>query len=440
MHHLALALKDRGFEITGSDDEIFDPARQTLADAGLLPQQMGWNPERITGELDAVILGMHAKRDNPELQKAQQLGIKIFSFPEFIYEEAKNKQRIVIAGSHGKTTITAMVIHVLKHMGREVDYVVGASIEGIKGRVKLTNTAPVIVIEGDEYPSSALDSRPKFLNYHHHIGLISGVAWDHINVYPDYDEYVRQFDHFADASPKAGSLVFNEDDTVASIICKKERFDVTQLEYTTHPHTVRDGVTYLETPEGEVPLKIFGQHNLQNLAGAHKVCQRIGVMDDKFYAAIQTFTGASSRLETIAESDSVTVYKDFAHAPSKVTASIKALKEQFGGRDLIAALELHTFSSLDPTFVEQYQGSLDGAKAAAVFYNAEAAEKKGRQPMSNDTIKQSFGYPNLEVFSNTADLEAWLRAQKGANQNFALMSSANFGGLDLMGVANDLIG
>lgn len=440
MHQLALTLQKKGLDITGSDDEIFDPARETLANAGLLPEAMGWFPEKITGELDAVILGMHAKRDNPELQKAQQLGIKVYSFPEFIFEETKNKQRIVIAGSHGKSTITAMVMHVLNGVGRDTDYVVGASVEGFEGRVKLTHEASIIVIEGDEYPSSALDSRPKMLNYHHHIGLISGIAWDHINVYPDEDEYVRQFDHFADASPKAGSLVFNEDDSVASIICRKERADVTPLEYTEHPHVIKNGITYLKTDQGEIPLKVFGRHNMYNISGALRVCNRIGITDEKFYGVIQSFSGASSRLETLAEGAGNRIFKDFAHAPSKVEATTRALQEQYPDRTLSAALELHTFSSLDPSFIAQYKGSLDGAQEAAIYYNVEAAERKGRQPLTQEAIRKAFGHKNLMVFTNSEELETWIKAQKSPNRNVALMSSASFNGLPLKTLAEDLVG
>lgn len=440
MHHLALTLKEKGYHVTGSDDEIFDPAKTALEKAGLMPAEMGWFPERITGEIDAVILGMHAKRDNPELRKAQQLGIKVYSFPEYIFEQSKNKQRIVIAGSHGKTTITAMVIHVLREVGRTFDFVVGASVDGFDNMVKLTNEAPIIVIEGDEYPSSALDSRPKFLNYHHHIGLISGIAWDHINVYPDYDEYVRQFDHFADASPKAGSLVFNEDDSVAAIICRKERADVVQLEYSTPKHRVKGGKTFLDTPDGEIELQVFGRHNMQNIAGAMRVCNRVGISDAQFYNAIQSFTGAASRLETLAQGDSVTVFKDFAHAPSKVEATVRALSEQYPDRSLVAALELHTYSSLDKNYIEQYQGTLDVAAKAAVYYNREAAERKGREPLSEDTIKKAFGKQDLEVFTDAKALEDWVKAQKGAQQNVALMSSANFNGMDVQSIAEYLAG
>ncbi|MEL6537048.1 MAG: Mur ligase family protein [Bacteroidota bacterium] len=439
MHNLALALQDKGFEVSGSDDEIFDPARQRLADAGLLPNAMGWNPDRISDELDAVIMGMHAKQDNPELKKAQELGIKIYSFPEFIYQESIDKQRIVIAGSHGKTTISAMVIHVLHHLGRETDYLLGADITGLDRRVRLSQNAPTIVIEGDEYSSSALDSRPKFLNYHHHIALVSGIAWDHINVYPDEQQYIQQFELLAKATPQGGALVFNGEDPVAANICKKEQADVSALEYAILPHVVKEGVTYLTTEEKDYPLRVFGKHNLANMAGAMRVCEQVGVSRTEFYEAIQTFTGASSRLELMGESHHSRVYKDFAHAPSKVVATVKALNEQFPERTLVVALELHTYSSLDPRFIGQYGGSLDEAHQAAILYNVQVAKNKGRDPLSNEAIVGAFGREDLQVFNDANALATWIRGQKREHQTTALLSSGNFNGLPIKDLAKELL-
>lgn len=439
MHQLALTLKAKGYDISGSDDEIFDPAKSALEKEGILPSKMGWDASKITKALDAVILGMHAKKDNPELCEAQRLGLPIFSFPEFVYEQSRDKHRLVIAGSHGKTTITSMVMHALKSGGYDIDYLVGANVAGFDTRVRLTEEASIIVIEGDEYPSSPLDLRPKFAHYHHHVGLISGIAWDHINVYPEYDTYVSQFDHFADSTPKGGYLVYFEEDSVVSIIGGKERKDVTPLEYETPKYEVRAGVTYLITPEGEFPMKIFGRHNLQNLAGAQQVCSCVGMRPRAFYEAMQSFTGASSRLQVLASENDVIVYKDFAHAPSKAKATVHAVKEQYPERALIAVLELHTFSSLDKNFIGQYEGSLMQADAAAVFYNPATARRKGREPMTTEEIAAAFKQENLQVFSDSEALATWIKSNKAARQQVLLMSSANFNGLPLESLAEEMV-
>ena len=326
MHNLAIALKDAGYEVSGSDDEIFDPSRATLIKHGLLPDQQGWRPELLDQSFDAVILGMHAKKDNPELLHAQELGLKIYSFPDYIYERSRNKQRIVIGGSHGKTTITAIIIHVLNFAKHQFDYVIGAKVPGIENTVKLSD-APVIIIEGDEYLSSALDPTPKFLRYQHHVGLISGIAWDHANVFPSDEDYVKQFDLFADQTPKGGILIYCEQDSMALIIGKKERNDVQAIPYRSHPHVTESGRTYLSNGRERHPVKIFGSHNFQNLNGAKEVLKKIGITDEQFYAAVATFEGASGRLQKVGEENSCAIYKDFAHAPSKVKATVKAMKE-----------------------------------------------------------------------------------------------------------------
>ena len=431
MHSLAIALKEAGHQVSGSDDHFYEPSKSRLAAHGLLPENEGWDDSRITADLDFVILGMHAKKDNPELKKAQELGIQIYSFPEYIYEASKNKQRIVIAGSHGKTTITAMVMHVLKSIGKDFDYMVGAQLSGFDNMVKVTD-APIMIIEGDEYTTSSLDGTPKFLHYHHHIGLISGIAWDHFNVYPTLDDYVRQFELFADASPKAATLVYCEEDNLASmIISEKDRADVTNLPYKAHDHIVVEGKTFLRISDGmEMPVEIFGNHNMQNLSGAHTLLKRIGVTDDQFYRAISSFKGAAKRMEIIGENNHTTIYSDFAHAPSKLKATTSAIKGQFADRHLVACLELHTFSSLNKDFIEQYQNTFNNTDEAIVYINPDAAEKKGLERITEAELRQAFKRDDIVLYNDQAKLFDHLTSLDWTNKNLVFMSSGNFGGLD----------
>ncbi len=439
MHNLAIALKQAGHEVTGSDDEIHDPSRTTLKSHGLLPDREGWNPDKIDKSLTAVILGMHARKDNPELLKAQELGLRIFSFPEYIYEQSRDKQRIVIAGSHGKTTITAIVIHVLNYYGRKFDYVIGARVKGVENSVKLSN-APIIVIEGDEYLSSALDPTPKFLRYRHHIGLISGIAWDHANVYHAEEEYMKQFDLFADETPKGGILIYCEQDSLALIIGKKDRADVQAISYRSHTH-VRDnnGEFFLTDGKNRYPVKIFGSHNFQNISAAKEILKKIGITSERFLEAISTFEGASGRLEKVRENSISTIYKDFAHAPSKVKATVKAVKEISPERDLIACLELHTYSSLSKKFLPQYKDSMKSAQLQIVYYNPEKMKARNLEPLVESDIKESFNNPGIVVFDNAGKLEEFLGQQSLRNKDLLMMSSGNFGGLDLNKLSEKLL-
>ncbi len=430
MHDLALHLHDKGLDVSGSDDEIYDPAKSALAAKGLLPEEFGWFPDKITTDLDAIILGMHARPDNPELKRARELGLQVYSYPDYIYEQSKDKQRIVIAGSHGKTTITSMILHVLQEMGREFDYVIGARTATVKGMVQLTD-APIIIIEGDEYLTSPVDSSPKFLKYKHHIGLISGIAWDHYNVFPTLDDYVKQFEMFADASPKGANLIYCEEDDLATVIGRKERPDVNRIEYHAHPHVVRNGQTYLQTDDGEVPVRVFGYHNMQNLSGALEVCKRIGILKEDFYQAVSSFSGASKRLELIAKNEHTAVYKDFAHAPSKLMATTRAVKQQFPKRQLIACMELHTFSSLNREFVNQYQDALNDADIGIVYHNPEVSRHKKLEPLDDAIIQEAFNRPDIKVFTKTQEMQAFLKNQSWADKNLLLMSSGNYGGMDL---------
>ncbi|MCZ6521379.1 MAG: Mur ligase family protein [Bacteroidetes bacterium] len=439
MHNLAIALHHQGCKITGSDDEIFEPSKSKLSEVGLLPERNGWDTDKITPELEYVIVGMHAQPDNPELQKAHELDLKVYSFPEYIYQHSKDKQRIVIAGSHGKTTITAIILHVLKHFNRKFDYVVGAQIQNFDTMVKLSD-APTIIIEGDEYFTSPEDQIPKFLKYHHHIGLVSGIAWDHYNVFPTIDSYVGQFDKFADATPKGGSIIFNEGDDLATMICGKERPDVNRIEYKTHPHEIVDGKTYLLSEDGKIPVQLFGKHNIQNIAGAKAVLERLSVISKDFYQAIQTFTGASNRMELLKKNGSTYIYKDYAHAPSKLAATTKALKEQYHGTQLVACLELHTFSSLNKDFIKQYKGSFDAADTAIIYYNPETLSLKNLEPIKKKEFKKAFKRKDLHVFTDSQKMEEFLLTQDWYQKNLLLMSSGNFNGLNLNSLSEKIIG
>lgn len=439
MHNLALALYQKGDTITGSDDEIFEPSKSRLAKAGLLPETYGWFPEKITSEIDAIILGMHAKADNPELLKAQELGLKIFSYPEYLYEHSKNKTRVVIGGSHGKTTITAMILHVLNYHNRPVDYMVGAQLEGFDTMVHLTNENDFIVLEGDEYLSSPIDRRPKFHLYKPNIALLSGIAWDHINVFPTFENYVEQFRIFIDSIVKGGSINYNEEDEILKQLVEASENTIRKIAYHTPEYTVERGTTYLETPEGAMPLEIFGAHNLNNLSGAKWICQHLGVDEDDFYEAIASFKGASKRLEKLTETASFTAYKDFAHSPSKVEATTQAVKEQYPDRKLIACLELHTYSSLTPQFLKEYQGALDAADNAVVFYSPHAVKIKKLQPISESQIAEAFQRKDLVIFTDPKAFKEFLFSQDFEDTTLLLMSSGNYGGLDFEEVKKIMI-
>ena len=430
MHALAIALKNQGHSITGSDDQFFDPAKSALDKIGLLPPATGWQPDTITNDLDLVILGMHAQKDNPELIKAQQLNIPVYSFPEFIYQQSKNKQRIVVGGSHGKTTITSMIMHVLKYHNKSFDYVVGADVKGFDTRIQLSD-APMIIIEGDEYLSSRIDETPKMLRYQHHIGIVSGIAWDHINVFKTEKEYVEQFVKFANATPKAGTLAYNQEDATANKIGSEEREDVVRLPFKALPAKVKNGTTYLETTEGEVPVKVFGKHNLVNMAAAKEVVSRFSINDKEFYEAIASFELPSMRLQTLVEKNSLTVYRDYAHAPSKVKATVEAVKEQANKSKLTAVLELHTYSSLNKSFLPHYKGSLDGATQAIVFFDPEAIALKKLDMITESDVLDAFGTRNIKVVNSASALENELKAIDTTNSTVLLMSSGNFGGLNL---------
>ncbi|CAM4182946.1 UDP-N-acetylmuramate--L-alanine ligase [Gillisia hiemivivida] len=436
MHNLALALHHKGYKVTGSDDAIFEPSKSKLEKEGLLPAETGWFPEKISNELDAIILGMHAKSYNPELLKATELGIKIYSYPEFLFEQSKNKTRVVIGGSHGKTTITSMILHVLHYNGKEIDFMVGAQLEGFTNMVHLTEENDFILLEGDEYLSSPIDRRPKFHLYKPNIALLSGVAWDHINVFPTYENYVEQFEIFVDSIVSGGILVYNEEDPELVRIAENTTNQIRKHGYKTPEYSIEDGITVLNTAEGDLPIELFGAHNLNNLAGAKWICQHMGVDEDDFYEAISTFKGASKRLEKILDANNTLVFKDFAHSPSKVTATTTAVKDQYPDKKLVACLELHTYSSLTPEFLKQYKSSLNSADEAIVFFSPEALQIKKLPPITEAQIFEAFGNTDLNVFTNSEDFKLHLKNMDYANKVLLLMSSGNYGGLDFNEIKN----
>lgn len=438
MHNLAIAMHKKGYRVTGSDDAIFEPSRSRLERYGLLPESIGWESERIEERPDMIILGMHAKEDNPELLKAQELGLKIFSYPEFLYEEAKDKTRIVIGGSHGKTTITSMILHVLHYHAIEVDYMVGAQLEGFDTMVNLTHTNDFVVLEGDEYLSSSLDMRPKFHLYKPNIALLSGIAWDHINVFPTFENYKEQFRIFIEQIVEGGVLIYNEEDTHVKELAEQTQHHIRKIPYGTPKYRIEKGTTFIDTPEGDLPIEIFGVHNLNNLSGAQKICQQMGILETDFYEAIGTFKGASKRMEKIGESSNAVIYKDFAHSPSKVAATTEAAKEQYPNRSVVACLELHTYSSLNSTFIQEYKGALDAADIAVVYYSPEAVALKKLENLREEDIYKAFQREDLQVYTSPEIFKDFVYGLESKGLCLVLMSSGNYGGLDIQQVADTL--
>ncbi|RZK58933.1 MAG: peptidoglycan synthetase [Pedobacter sp.] len=436
MHNLAIALHKKGFKVTGSDDVIFEPSSTRLANYGLLPAEFGWFEENITADLDAVILGMHARLDNPELLKAQEIGLKIYSYPEYIYEQSKDKLRVVIGGSHGKTTITSMILHVLNYYKKDFDYLVGAQLAGFETMVKVTDSAPVIIIEGDEYLASPIDRRPKFHLYKANIAVISGIAWDHINVFPTFEDYISQFTQFIGTILPKGKLIYCENDLELRKIVVNSKANLEKIPYSIPPHEVIDGVTYL-LPQN-TPLQVFGDHNLMNLNAARLVCEQLAINEVDFNAAISSFTGAAKRLELLNATEHTSVYKDFAHSPSKLIATINAVKAQFTNRKLVACMELHTFSSLNKEFLQQYKDTMHDADLAIVYIDEKTFKHKKMEPLNEKDVQTSFNDKNIIFFSDAGALESFLQGLNFSNTNLLLMSSGNFGGIDLVKLALEL--
>jgi len=438
MHNLALALLSKGYNITGSDDEINEPSKSRLAEKNILPLNIGWFPEKINIKLDAVILGMHARADNPELLKAKELGIKVFSYPEYLYEATKNKLRVVIGGSHGKTSITSMILHVLHSLNRDVDFMVGAQLEGFDTMVKLTDTASIAIFEGDEYLSSPIDRRPKFHLYNPNIAVISGIAWDHINVFPTFENYIEQFEIFINKIEKNGTLIFCETDFEVNNISLKARSDIKLEPYNIPDYEILNGVTSILYNNEKYELQVFGEHNLLNLNAAKLVCRSLNVNEKDFYSAIQSFKGASKRLELVAKNSNTTIFKDFAHSPSKLKATTDAVKKQFTNRKLIACMELHTFSSLNKEFLQQYKGCMTLADKAFVYFNPHTIEHKKLENISEQEVFEAFESNNVAVFTNSKIMVEEIKKINLQNTVVLMMSSGNFDGIDFKNFANEL--
>ncbi len=430
MHNMAIALKNKGYHVTGTDDEIFEPAKSRLAAHGLLPQAIGWNVNQITSDLDAIILGMHARKDNPELIKAQEMGLKIYSFPEYMYEQTKNKKRVVVGGSHGKTTTTAMILHVLRFYNRKFDYLVGSQLEGFDTMVGLSDDSDIAVFEGDEYLTSPIDLRPKFHVYHADIGIVTGVAWDHINVFPTFEGYVEQFAIFMRQIPSSGKLICFDEDEHLRHIAKKEKLPADVLWYNAPEWKISNGLTSIKTNEGWIELNVFGKHNLQNMQAARLALNELGISDSEFYKAIASFKGTARRLELLAKNEHCVVYRDFAHSPSKVTATVDAVKDQFPDRKLVAVFELHTFSSLNKKFLAEYKGALDKADVKLVYFNPHTIEMKKMDMLTEADITDSFG-SDVKAYNNSAKLKADLQQMNWRQTNLLLMSSGTFDNTDM---------
>lgn len=432
MHQLALALHRQGNIVTGSDDEINDPAKSNLAAAGILPPAFGWYPEKITKELDAIVLGMHAKADNPELLAALALNIPIYSFPEYVYEVSKNKKRIVVAGSHGKTTITSMIMHVLKHEGLEFDYLVGAKVAGFDQSVQLTD-APIIILEGDEYPASVVEKRPKIFFYHPHISVLSGIAWDHINVFPTYENYFSQFEQYLQTMEAGSKLFYNNEDEEVRRVVTTSAGALNAVPYNMPRFHYENGDAFIETADGAVKVSVFGRHNLLNMQAAKAVCATLGIGENAFYKAIATFTGAAKRLEKLLEKPNLVAFRDFAHAPSKLKATLDAVREAFPTHDLIACFELHTYSSLTEQFLTEYAHSMDAADNAVVYFSHHALQLKGLPELQASAVQEYFKRKDLKVTDNKQNLTDTINGlvQKAERPVcLLLMSSGTFDGID----------
>jgi UDP-N-acetylmuramate: L-alanyl-gamma-D-glutamyl-meso-diaminopimelate ligase len=438
MHNLAIALNRKGYQVTGSDDEIFEPSRTRLEKEGILPSAMGWNSEKITSNLDAVILGMHAREDNPELLRAKELNIPIFSYPEYLYEQSKNKTRIVIGGSHGKTTITSMILHACRELGKDVDYMVGAQLEGYDCMVKLSENADVIILEGDEYLSSPIDRRPKFHLYKPNVALLSGIAWDHINVFPTFENYVSQFDVFCELIEPNGKLIFNQQDEEIVKLAEKHKNHVEAVGYNTPTYEVTDFGTRLQLNSHSYDLKLFGEHNLQNLMGAMHVCESIGISNHDFLSSMSNFTGAGKRLQKVVESHDFIMFKDFAHSPSKLKATTKAVKEQFSNRKLVACMELHTFSSLKKEFLPHYKNCMQMADEGLVYFSPAVVAHKKLESISKEQVFEGFG-GGITVATETQEVLDFISKNAGKNSALLMMSSGNFDGIDYDKLGSQLL-
>ncbi|MGA1978790.1 MAG: Mur ligase family protein [Bacteroidales bacterium] len=439
MHNLAIELRKKGYSVTGSDDEIFEPSRSRLAEYGLLPGKAGWNPELITSDIDTVILGMHARADNPELLRAKELGLRIMSFPEYLFEQTRSKKRIVVAGSHGKTTTTALIMHVFKSVGIRFDYMVGSKIDGFDTMVGLSEDSEFAVLEGDEYLTSAIDPRPKFHLYMPDIAILNGIAWDHANVFPTMESYIDQFRIFIDKIPEGGTLIYFEGDPIVRDLALTAGNNLKKIPYGVHGYFQNKTGFYGATLDRVIPLKIFGEHNMQNLSAAKEACLAAGISEDDFYKAVRSFEGTSKRLQKISENEYGTVYLDFAHSPSKVKATVEAVASRYPGREIVACLELHTFSSLNIDFLPSYRGTLDDASFRFIYYNPHAVSLKRLSPLSSRDIGNAFGDPDIKVYDNSSEMFSFILKQHFRDPVFLFMSSGDYDGYNLNLLAGQLL-
>ena len=430
MHNLAIALKLKGFLISGSDDVIREPSKSRLAKYTLLPESEGWFPEKIKKDLDAIVLGMHAKKDNLELLEAKKNDLKIYSYPEFIFEMSKDKLRVVIGGSHGKTSITSMILHVLNIQNIETDFMVGAQLSGFDVMVKLSKKSKFIVLEGDEYLSSVIDPRPKFHLYKPNFAVLSGIAWDHINVFKTFEDYCNQFKIFIETIEDNGILVYNSNDIHVSNVIKSIKKKIKMIPYSIIKNEIINGITNIRFERGLFPIQLFGKHNLENISAACQICTLMGVEKIDFFNAIKTFKGADNRLELIYKSNSSFVYKDFAHSPSKVKATVNAIKLQYPNKKLIVAFELHTYSSLNPVFIKKYRNTLKNADDCIISFSEKNMKIKGFQPISHELINSAFNHQKINIANDLLSFEQILLSFDLSNSVLLLMSSGNFNGFD----------
>ena len=433
MHSLAIQLKKNGHIITGSDDVIREPSKSNLNHYDILPAKEGWCSKKISTDLDMVILGMHAKKNNPELLEAQKYNIPVISFPEFIFNSSKYKKRVVIAGSHGKTTITAMIIHVLNEYNIKFDYLLGAKIDALENQVKLDDSK-LIIIEGDEYFSSAIDLKPKFMHYDPDVLVVSGVSWDHINVFPTKSSYESAFSKLLNhVIEKNGKIFYYTHD----LFLQKSLSAYNQLSqsYDSPRYIIKKGQFILVHKNENIPLNIFGKHNMENMEAARQVCQEIGVCESDFYKSIKNFKGASRRLNLIKEIENHSaVYYDFAHSPSKVFATVNAVKELYPDRFLIGCLELHTYSSLNVDFIPNYLNTLNNCSESWLYFDEQELQRKGFAKLDRKFLLRAFNHPNMTIINNKKLLRQKINQIELDNTNLLLMSSGNFSGLDIKSI------
>lgn len=441
MHNLAVNLADQGHQVTGSDDQIVEPSKSRLQKVGLLPEKLGWFPEKITEDLDAIILGMHAAADNPEVKRAEELGIKIYSYPEFVYQQSEDKIRVVIAGTYGKTTITSMVMHVLKKLNREFDYLVGAQLEGFGSLVKLTAHSPVIIIEGDEYYASALDYQSKFLYYKPNIALISGVEWDSFRTHIEEERYYDQFRSFITTIVPRGTLIYNKDSKhLVDIVEETKECKINRHGYKMPEYTINKGVTYLDLGETKIPLKVFGKHNLSNIMGAYTVCEWLGVKRDEFYEAIQDFKSSIRYLEFVAGTDTSVVYQDFAHSPAKLRSSIHAIKEQFPYQALVTIIELNAYDVIEDDKFYAYENTMQGSDHAVAFVNLENVKNLNINVTDLEAkLEKVFNHPSFRVITSVAVLGDFLESFKSNGHNLLFMSSNSHSGVNMASFADKFL-